>query len=82
MKHTYTYIHVYIYIYVCIYKYIYIRSHETCGAFPLSPCQPRTVVGNAFVGEASLERFSAQDIVELMPGKQEILKRLNFFYII
>jgi len=32
------------------------------------------------VGEASLERFSAQDIVELMPGKQEILKRLNPLY--
>ena len=42
--------------------------HQTCGAFPRPPCQPRPVIDNAYVGEASLEHFDVTDSLDLLPG--------------
>lgn len=46
-----------------------LACHEECGAFPLPPCAPRSLVDNAFVGEASLQEFDPDDLFELLPGK-------------
>ena len=45
-----------------------VGCHETCGAFPRVPCQPRAIINGLYIGQASLLHFAPEDKLQLMPG--------------